>query len=194
MGQTLINTLAGRKANRHPMLDESAGCGGSCSTPPALPARLPFDAPPVRVNGVAIAEAEIAREVQHHEGATIEEARAAAARALVIRHLLLQRAYELDLVPSPETDALGRWESDEEALVRQVLDAEAPPITPTEEECRRVYETRREQLPGTFEAAEPIIRDRLIARAWVAASARYVARLVREARIEGLEVLKEAGP
>jgi peptidyl-prolyl cis-trans isomerase C len=143
---------------------------------------------------VAIAEAEIAREVQHHEAATIEEARAAAARALVIRHLLLQRARVLELVPSPETDPLGRWESDEESLVRQVLDAEAPPITPTEDECRRVYETRRDVLPGSFEAAEPIIRDRLIARAWVAASARYVARLVRSARIEGLDVLREAGP
>lgn len=194
MGQTLINTLAERKAERHPMLDDAAGCGGSCSTPPTAAARLPFDAPPVRVNGVLIAEAEIAREVQHHEGATIEEARAAAARALVIRHLLLQRARKLDLVPSPETDALGRWESDEESLVRQVLDAEAPPMAPTEEECRRVYETRRDRLPGSFETALPIIRERLIARAWIAASARYVARLVRAARIEGLDVLKEAGP
>lgn len=195
MGKTLINTLAERGAKAHPMLEEAAsGCGGSCSTPPAGAARLAFDAPPVRVNGILIAEAEIAREVQHHEGASIEEARAAAARALIIRHLLLDRAQQLGFAPAPETDALGRWESDEEALVRQVLEAEAPPQAPTESECRRVYEARRDAFPMPFKAAESIIRDRLTARAWMAASARYVAGLMRAANIEGLKVFEGPPP
>jgi hypothetical protein len=193
MGQTLINTLAKRGAERHPMLDE-AGCGGSCSTPSPAAARLSFDAPPVRVNGVTIAEAEIAREVQHHEGASIEEVRASAARALIIRRLLLERACALGLSPAPETDALGRWESDEEALIRQVLEVEAPPMAPSVEECRRVYEARRASFPMEFAVAEPIIRDRLTARAWMTASAAYAARLMRAATIEGLEVLTEVGP
>lgn len=194
MARTIINTLAEREAKTHPMLEEAAGCGGSCSTPANSPARLAFDAPPIRVNGVLIEEEEIAREAQYHEATRIEEARAAAARALIIRHLLLVRAQELKLSPAPETDALGRWESDEEALVRQVLELEAPPTAPTRDECRRVYESRRDALPGSFEAAEPLVRDRLLARAWMAASARYAARLMRAARIEGLDVLKEAGP
>lgn len=191
---TLIDTLAARNAQRHPILEEAAGCGGSCSTPPASAARLAFDAPPVRVNGVPIPEADIAREVQHHDGAAIEEARAAAARALVIRHLLLERACALGLAPIPEADALGRWESDEEALIRQVLEVEAPPSAPTEAECQRVFENHRGGLPDAYEKAAPIIRDRLKARAWMAASAKYVAGLVRGARIEGLALTEGGDP
>lgn len=189
MTTTIINTLASRKADCNPLLEE-AGCGGSCSTPPASAARLTLDAAPVRVNGVLISEAEIAREVQHHDGATIEEARAMAARALVIRHLLLQRAEELGLSPALEQDALGRWESDEEALIRAVLDIEAPPMAPTENEIRRVFESRTASLPPSYEDAAPVIRSRLMARAWMAASARYVGQLVRAARVEGLQLLE----
>lgn len=194
MRQTIIDTLASRKSNRHPMLEETAGCGGSCSTPPSVPARLSLDAAPVRVNGVSIEEADIAREVQHHEGRTIEEARAAAARALVIRHLLLERARALDLSPEPETDALGRWECDDEALVRQVLEREAPPCMPTEAESRRIYELKRDSIGMPFERARPLIEDRLLAPSWAAAAARYVAGLMRGARIEGLETPPGAGP
>jgi peptidyl-prolyl cis-trans isomerase C len=183
MGRTLINTLTEPKGD-HPPLGE-AGCGGSCGAPPRAAARLGFDAPPVRVDGVLIPEAEIAREVQHHGGASIEEARAAAARALVIRHLLLQRARALSLTPMPEQDALGRWESDEESLVRQVLEIEAQPIAPTEDECRRVHEGSRGALPESFDDARPLVRDRLMARAWMTAAVKYVARLWRAARIEG---------
>lgn len=190
----IIDTLAARKGARAPILTDGSGCGGSCATPPAAPARLAFDAPPVSVNGVRIEEAEIAREVQHHEGANIEEARAAAARALIIRRLLLMRAAERGLAPSPEQDALGRWESDEEALIRQVLEAEAPPTQPTPEECRRVYDARPDLFAMDFTRAEPIIRDRLKARAWMAASAAYAAKLMRAASIQGLEIAKEVEP
>jgi hypothetical protein len=194
MATTIIDTLAARNAKRHPMLDEPTGCGGSCSTPPAGPARLALDAVPVRVNGITIPETEIAREVQHHEGATIEEARASAARALVIRHLLLTRALEVCIVATPEQDSLGRWESDEEALIREIIHREAEPIEPTDEECRRVLESGRLARPESYETAMGLVRDRLMARAWVAASAKYVARLVRGARIEGLNVLEGGGP
>ena len=49
-----------------------------------------------------------------------------AARALVIRHLLLRRAGELGLQPQPLIDGQGREETADEALIRQVLAAEAP--------------------------------------------------------------------
>lgn len=194
MATTIIDTLAQRSAGRNPMLEEAAGCGGSCSTPPTKPARLAFDSPPVRCEGVEIPEAEIAREMQHHEGADLEEARASAARALIVRMLLLGRAQALGLAPEPEQDALGRWECDEEALIRQVLAAEAVPPEPTEAECLRVYQRSPDRFDGAFEKWAPVIRDHLKARAWVAASARYVAGLVRAARIEGLDVLHGAGP
>lgn len=190
----LIDALAARSGDRHPLLEAQSGCGGSCATPAAGPARRTLEAPPVRVGGVEIPEAEIAREMQHHGGASIEEARAAAAQALVVRLVLLQRATALGLPPTPEQDALGRWESDEEALIRVLLEREAPPNEPTQGECRRVFEARRAKFPMEFATAEPIIRDRLRARAWMAASAAYVARLVRETRIEGLSILPEGPP
>lgn len=186
MPTTLINTIKQQPAS---LLDDPSGCGGSCSTPPPGAARLELNASPVRVNGVLIAEAEIARELQHHDGASVEEARASAAQALVIRHLLLARAQDLSLSPAPEQDQLGRWESDEEALIRQVLDIDASPRAPTEDECRRVYDAQAATLPQPYEIAAPIIRDRLMARAWMTASTNYVAHLVRCATIEGLNIV-----
>ena len=43
-----------------------------------------------------------------------------------------------------------------------------------------------------FEAVEARIRDRLAARAWTTAAARYVAGLARGARIEGLVLEAQA--
>ncbi|HBB55400.1 MAG TPA: hypothetical protein DCZ49_04360 [Hyphomonadaceae bacterium] len=191
---TLIDALAARSGKTHPLVEAAAGCGGSCATGPQPAARRGVDAPPVRVNGIVIDEADIARESQHHTVGSIEEARAAAAQALIVRHLLLERAGELSLAPRPETDPLGRWESDDEALVRAVLDLEAAPIEPTEAECRRVYAAQSARFAMPFERAEPIIRDRLRARAWMTSAAAYVARLYRSARIEGLDRRPEGPP
>lgn len=101
-------------------------------------------------DGVQIPESLIAREAQNHPGGSPEEVRAAAAHALAIRALLLDRAAELGLVAEPELDDRGREETPEEALVRAVLAAEVEPETPTEAECRRVYDS----LPGRFRAPD----------------------------------------
>jgi len=88
--------------------------------------------------------------------ATGQEARAAAARALVIRELLLQRARVLDLEPAPLSDAQGRQETVEEALVRQVLEDEAEAISePGITECPRVYEASKAAFmtPELYEAS-----------------------------------------
>lgn len=119
-----------------------------CSHQPTPAARRAAAAPPVFVNGVAIAEAAIAQEAQNHDAESGPEARGAAARALVIRELLLQRANALNLVASPELDAAGREETAEEALVRCVLEAEAPVTEPNEAECRRFYAAMRARLGG----------------------------------------------
>lgn len=110
-----------------------------CGAPPAAPALRMKDAPPVSVNGVRIEEEMIAREAQNHAAASADEARAAAARALVIRELLLQRAAVLGVVAAPERDEAGREETLEEALIREVLAQEVEAGEPSEEECRRVF-------------------------------------------------------
>jgi peptidyl-prolyl cis-trans isomerase C len=166
---------------------------GGCSTPPRQAATRTISAPPVFVNGTEIMEEDIARELQHHPGEDVDTARAEAARALVIRHLLLERSHELALSPEPETDPLGRWESDEEALVRQVLEAEADPAEPSAAEIDRVIAANPPPAALSVEAARRAVADRLRARAWLGASTRYVAGLARGARIEGLTLFAEDG-
>ncbi len=53
--------------------------------------------PGVNVNGVTIPRDRVAREAQHHPSRTPLEAWKAAARALVVRELLLQEARRLEV-------------------------------------------------------------------------------------------------
>ena len=57
----------------------------------------------VAVNEAIIASADIAREVQNHEGISAMAAWTAATRALVVRQLLAQRARMLGLVAEPRS-------------------------------------------------------------------------------------------
>lgn len=148
-----------------------------CSHGPVPAARRAANAPPIFVNGIEIAETAIAGEAQNHNAATGAEARAAAARALVIRELLLQRARELELAPAPAHDAQGREETADEALVRRVLELEAEPASPSEAECRRVYEAAAAQFtsPELYEASHILFApENESAEVWAAAHARAV--------------------
>ena len=93
---------------------------------------------PVTVNGREISEATIAAEEAHH--ADNPSPREAAACALAIRELLLQRAREAGLVSgdAPEEAAC-------EAAIERLLEREAPVPEPTEAECRRFYEQNLER-------------------------------------------------
>lgn len=110
--------------------------GNGCTIKPALPGKPRR----VTVNGVEISRARIAAETQNHKAARPHLAIEAAARALVIRELLLQRAKEIGLVPAPGLDERDRRETDDEALVRQIVEAEVKTPKASPEECRRVYD------------------------------------------------------
>jgi len=94
----------------------------------------------VSVNGIAIAHDLISREAQNHPAAKPIDAWQAAARALAVRELLLQEARRLGLSPAPIADDEGRRETDEEALVRGLIETEVATPTPDEASCRRYYE------------------------------------------------------
>ncbi len=153
-----------------------SGCGHG----PTPAASRPLNAPPVFVNGVAIDEAAIALEAQNHSAHSGAEARAAAARALVIRELLLQRAGTLALTPAPLRDEQGREETEEEALIRQVLQAEAIASEPTDTECRRVYDSapKRFTMPAIYEASHILIAPAEPREAAVAEAGARAAQLV----------------
>lgn len=117
-----------------------------CSVKPAITARPKV----VSVNGVVIDRAAIARETQNHPAATPIEAWQGAVRALVVRELLLQEARRQNITPAPVSDEEQRRETDEEALVRQLIEAEV--ITPSADTdtARRYYE----QNPGRFRSPD----------------------------------------
>jgi len=100
----------------------------------------------VSVNGVVIRRDAIAREVQHHPASKPIEAWQSAARALVIRELLLQEARRLGMAPAPQSDGSGRRETEEEALIRGLIEQEVTTPEPDEAACRRYYEQNRRRF------------------------------------------------
>jgi peptidyl-prolyl cis-trans isomerase C len=108
----------------------------------------------VSVNGVAIAREDIARETQNHPADKPLAAWQAAARALVVRELLLQEAQRLQIVAEPLADAEGRRETEPEAQIRQLIAGQVQTPQADEDACRRYYQSNRKRFrsPDLFEA------------------------------------------
>lgn len=136
-----------------------AGVKDSYSTYQEPDTRVPPKARPVldavSVNGVAIAESDILAEAQNHPAENPGAALLSAARALAVRELLLQRARERKIAVSPETDAEGRSETDDDAAIRQLIEEEVTVPSATAEECLRFYENNRAKFRSEpiFEAS-----------------------------------------
>lgn len=79
---------------------------------------------PVTVNGVPISRKAIAAEVQNFPARNPGDGWGAAARALVIRELLLQEARRLEVPLEPQTDKDERVETSDDALVRALIERE----------------------------------------------------------------------
>ncbi len=109
----------------------------------------------VSVNGVVVPRAAIAREAQNFPAPKPLIAWQTAARALVLRELMLQEARRLALSPEPARDAEGRRETDEEALIRALAQREIAVPDADEETCRRYYERNRRRFRSAdlFEAS-----------------------------------------
>lgn len=120
---------------------------------------VPVKPTDVTVNGVSISREAIAREAQNHPASTPREAWLSAARALAIRELLLQRAAALGLTAAPAEDEEGRRETDEEALVRAVIDRDVVVPTADDAACQRFYEQnmKRFRTPDLFAASHILI-------------------------------------
>jgi peptidyl-prolyl cis-trans isomerase C len=164
-----------KTASRRPAAMPSACQSGGCAGPDTAVPAPAFSFGAVRVNGVEIEAESVAQEIQHHPAPDGEAAWIAAARALVVRELLLQEARRLDLEASPEPDEAGRIDAEEDALIRELLDRQVQTTPPSEEECCRYYESQvgRFRTADLFEAAhiliEPESRDEA---GWADAEAR----------------------
>ncbi len=154
-----------------PEAPKSSGCG--CSSGKAKP-----DFAPVLIDGVEIEPERIAQETQNHPGPDPSEAWSEAARALVVRELLLAEARRRGLAPDPEEVAEGRCETEEESLIRLVLEEALTPALPTEDECQRLYAGMRSRFvtPTLFEASHILIEPAAQEdSAWKAAEAKACA-------------------
>lgn len=104
--------------------------------------------PDLIVNGEVVPHAAIAAEVQNHAAPPGKPGLAwrRAANAVAIRVLLLQEARRRGLGAEPIEAGPGRRETDEEALVRSLLEAEVAATPPTEADIRAEYD----RDPGRF--------------------------------------------
>ncbi len=118
----------------------------------------------VDVNGVTIPAARIAAEAQLHPAPPGKPGLAwrAAARALAVRELLLQEAGRLGVEASPRDLGGGRRETDEEALIRAVIEARVKPEPPDEAACRAFHAAHPERFraPNLYEAAHILLAAR----------------------------------
>ncbi len=116
---------------------------------------------PVTVNGVTIPAERIAAEAQNHPAPRGKPGLAwkAAARALALRELMLQEARARGLEPQPAEIAPGQMETGEEALVRQLIEAEIAPPPADEAALRAVYDAHPDRFrgPSLYEAAHILI-------------------------------------
>lgn len=107
------------------------------------------------VNGVEIDRTAILAEAQNHPSESPDKALSDATEALVVRELLLQEARRQGLHPAPETIADGRRETDDNALIRQLLESTLSVPAADEASCRRYYENNRRRFisEDLFEAS-----------------------------------------
>lgn len=113
----------------------------------------------ITVNGVPIEPAVIVAEIQNHPSSSADAARADAVRALVIQELLLQETQRLGITPAPTVDEDGRRETDDDALIRQLLEDQLIVPEADDASCRRYYENNAAKFrsPDIFEAAHILL-------------------------------------
>ncbi|MBN9589462.1 MAG: hypothetical protein BGN85_01300 [Alphaproteobacteria bacterium 64-11] len=111
--------------------------------------------PPIKLNGVVLPSHMIAAEAQHHPSQTPAAAFQAAARAIIVRTLLLEEAKRDAIVAEPEIVAPGKRELDDEAQIRALMEARISVVEPDEAQCRAFYdaEPSRFRSPDLFEAS-----------------------------------------
>lgn len=134
-----------------PLIEFGRPAAGPASN--AVPAaRVKVPRPPMRprttvsVNGVEIPHAAISAEAQQHPAGSAAEAYRVAAEALVVRELLLAEARAQGVSAAPERDGKGRLETEEDALIRALLDSRIETPVATDAECRRYYDAHPEIL------------------------------------------------
>lgn len=143
-------------------VDENCGEGCSCKDQPTPDLANAYDGyvapdtdvPPkaksvmkeISVNGVPIEEADVMAEAQQHPANSPGKALLAAARALIVRELLLQEAKALNIEAEQQQSADGSIETRDDALIRQLMDQEIDTPLSDDTVRRRYYELHKHRF------------------------------------------------
>jgi len=141
--------------------------------------------PDIVVNGTTLASADIAAEAQNHHAPKGKPGLAwrKAARALAVRQLMLEEAAAQGLATEPRELAPGQIETDEESLIRALMEQSVTPVPVDEATLRDAYDRNPEayRAPSLFQAAHILFAARSGDK-----SAREAARARAEATLETL--------
>ncbi|MBL4767462.1 MAG: hypothetical protein JKY94_07040 [Rhodobacteraceae bacterium] len=146
---------------------------------------------PVFVNKWEISDDAVHAEMINHPAPNVDEARLEAARALVVRHLLLEDAVRRELISAKELESLEDIQV--EAVIQKLLDGIITTPEADEDTCQRYYaqhkdrfmdKTTEKQLP--YEMVKPHIVQYLDDKAYHAAFHAYLDGLMASAEIIGL--------
>ena len=117
--------------------------------------------PDLVVNGETVPQAVVAAEVQNHDAPKGKPGIAwrKAANAVAVRTLLLQEARRRGLSADPAEVAPGRFETDEEAQIRGLLDTAVTVDVPSEDAIRAEWarDPSRFRAPPLWEASHILI-------------------------------------
>lgn len=117
--------------------------------------------PEIVVNGTILSAADIAAEAQNQAAPKGKPGLAwrRAARALTIRHLLLQEAGHLGLTPTPREVAPGQFETDQEALIRDVMEQSVDPDPVQDSDLTQVYDRHPDgfRAPSLYQPAHILV-------------------------------------
>lgn len=119
------------------------------------------DFPDLVVNGESVPRKLVAAEAQNHTAPRDRPGLAwqQAANAVAVRTLLLQEARRRGLSPDPAEIGPGRYETDEEALIRALLDDAVAVVPPTEAEIHAEWarDPGRHRSPPLWEVSHILI-------------------------------------
>lgn len=128
--------------------------------------------PPVIVDGAEISASSIAAEAQNHAAPKGKPGLAwrKAARALIIRHLLLREAEEQSISEEPRDLGNGRRETKEDAKIAALLDQTLEAQAVSDEEVKSEWERdpSRFKTPPLWEASHILCETEDAARALIA--------------------------
>ena len=145
---------------------------------------------PIFVNEVEITDDEVHAEMKHHPASSLDDARHQAARALVIRQLLIQEAIRKKLLSENEHSKVEQEEAVDQLLNLEVFVPEA-----NEESCHRYYRQNQERflhkVSGTklaYEHVKDQIHHYLHTRCLRIGISQYIKTLSAQACIVGYDL------